>query len=123
MNVTRPGWGGAANAGPETYAPLRQRTSERSSEGDRIAVLRPQTEASQSSERSADSLDGLIRRLAGASMDEIDYVIRELESVREMLRSEGERVSREIAGYNDLSRASMSAIKTIAESIRKMERR
>ena len=121
MNVTRPAWGGAANPGPETYA--RQRTSEQSNEGDRIAVLRPQTETAQSSERSADSLDGLIRRLAGASMDEIDYVIRELESVREMLRSEGERVSREIAGYNDLSRASMSAIKTITESIRKMERR
>ena len=43
--------------------------------------------------------------------------------MREMLRSEGERVSREIAGYTDLSRASMSAIKTIAESIKKMERR
>jgi len=123
MNVTRPGWGGAANTGPETYAPTRQRTSEQSNGADRIAVLHPQTAASQSSERSADNLDGLIRRLAGASMDEIDYVIRELESVREMLRSEGERVSREIAGYTDLSRASMSAIQTIAESLKKMERR
>jgi hypothetical protein len=56
-------------------------------------------------------------------MDEIDYVIRELESVREMLRSEGEPVSREIAGYTDLSRASMSAIQTIADSLKKMERR
>jgi archaellum component FlaC len=123
MNVTRPEWGGAANPGPETYAPLRQRTSESSNDGDRIAVLRSQTEASQSSERSADSLDGLIRRLAGASIDEIDYVIRELERVREMLRSEGERVSREIASYAELSRVSMSAIKTITENIKKMERR
>ena len=123
VNVTRPGWGGAANQGPEKYAPPRQRTSEPSNDGARVAVLRPQTEPSQPSERSADSLDGLIRRLAGASMDEIDYVIRELERVREMLRSEGERVSREIAGYTELSRASMSAIKTIAENIKKTERR
>lgn len=123
MNVTRPEWGGAAKPGPEAYAPIHQRVSEQSNGADRIAVLRPQTEASQSNERSADSLDGLIRRLAGASMDEIDYVIRELERVREMLRSEGERVSREIAGYAEVSRVSMSAIKTIAEYIKKMERR
>ena len=123
MNVTRPEWGGAANPGPEKYAPLRKRTSEPSNDDDRTAVLRPQTEASQSSARSADTLDGLIRRLAGASMDEIDYVMRELERVREMLRSESERVSREIAGYAALSRVSMSAIKTIAENIEKMGRR
>ena len=32
-------------------------------------------------------------------MEEIDRVIRDLESVRDMLRTEGERVSREIKGY------------------------
>ena len=123
--MTKLEWNGAnaVNPGPETYAPHRRRAPEQSNDADRIAVLRPQTEPSQPSEQSADSLDGLIRRLAGGSMDEIDYVIRELESVREMLRSEGERVSREIAGYTDLSRVSMSAIKTIAESIKKLERR
>jgi hypothetical protein len=123
MNATRPGGGGAANPGPERYAPPRQRTSEPRNDSDRVAILRPRTDANQSSERSPDYLDGLIRRLAGASMDEIDYVIRELERVREMLRSEGERVSREIAGYTELSRVSMSAIKTIAENIKKTERR
>ena len=39
----------------------------------------------------------LIRRIAGASIEEIDRVIRELENVRDMLGAEGERLSREIA--------------------------
>ena len=43
----------------------------------------------------------------------------ELERVREMLRDEGQRVSRELAGYVDLSRASMAAMKTIADSMKK----
>jgi hypothetical protein len=42
-----------------------------------------------------------------------------LHVVREMLRNEGQRVSGEVAGYADLSRASMAAMKTIANSIKK----
>jgi hypothetical protein len=58
-----------------------------------------------------------MRRIAGASMDEIDGVMRELESVREMLRSEGARISREIAGYAALCQASTTAMGTITNSI------
>ena len=51
-------------------------------------------------------------------MDEIDGVIRELESVRERLRSEGERVNREIANYADLTGAAISAMNVISANIR-----
>ena len=44
-------------------------------------------------------------------MDEIDGIIRELERLRERLRSEGERVNREIANYTDLTGAAISAMK------------
>src|SRR5689334_15397944 len=50
----------------------------------------------------AENLNGLIKRVSGASMEEIGRVILELQGVRDMLRSEGERVSREIAGYASL---------------------
>jgi len=40
-----------------------------------------------------------------------------LQSVREMLRSEGERVTREISGYASLNAAAMTAMKIIAESM------
>jgi hypothetical protein len=50
-------------------------------------------------------------------MEEIDRVILELQGVRDMLRSDGERVSREIAGYASLSHAAMTAMKVIADSL------
>ena len=40
-----------------------------------------------------------------------------IQGVREMLRSEGERVSREIAGYASLSHAAMTAMKVIGDSL------
>jgi len=66
----------------------------------------------------AENLNTLIRRVAGASMDEIDRVILELQGVRAMLRSEGERVSRELAGYASLNHASMTAMKVIGDSLK-----
>ncbi|MGC1827832.1 MAG: hypothetical protein WA723_19535 [Pseudolabrys sp.] len=120
MTVVRPDWGSenTLNPDPEIYAPSDRGAPEQPYDV-RIAPLRPQTEAGQSNDRSAGSLDALIRRIAGASMDEIDSVIRELESLRNMVRNEGERVSREIAGYAGLSHASMAAMKAISDSIKK----
>ena len=47
-------------------------------------------------------------------MDDIDSVNRELESIRQVLRNEGERVRQEIAGYVRLSQASMAAMTLIS---------
>ena len=66
----------------------------------------------------AENGNALIRRVAGASMEEIDRVILELQGIRDMLRSEGERVSRELAGYASLSHASMTAMKVIGDSLK-----
>lgn len=82
-----------------------------------VAPRRPRTEADAPTEPVADNLNALIRRVSGASTDEIDRVIAELQAVREMLRNEGERVSREIAGYASLSHAAMTAMKVIGESV------
>ena len=65
----------------------------------------------------SENLNNLIRRVSGASMEEIDRVILELQSVRDMLRKEGDRVSREVAGYASLSHAAMTAMSVIADSL------
>jgi hypothetical protein len=84
-----------------------------------IASLHPQTnEGGQADDRADASLDPLIRRLSGISIDEIDRVIRELERVRERLPREGERVNREIADYADLARATITSMRAISGSIR-----
>ena len=119
MAVTRPEWAmSPLSPGPDAYAPPDRRPPEEPISGARIAALRPQpAEQSQYNQGTTGSLDALIQRIAATSMDEIDHVIRELESIREMLRNEGERVSREIVGYSTLSRASMTAMKVISDSL------
>ena len=64
-----------------------------------------------------DNINSLIQRVAGQSIGEIDHVIGELTRVRDMLRSEGERVQREISGYASLSQAAMTSMKIIADSM------
>ena len=84
-----------------------------------VATLRRQrSEGDAAADPAAENLNALIRRVAGASMEEIDRVILELQGVRDMLRSEGERVSRELAGYASLSHASMTAMKVIGDSLK-----
>ena len=55
--------------------------------------------------------------VAAQSTGEIDHVIGELTRVRDMLRSEGERVQREISGYASLSQAAMTSMTIIADSM------
>jgi hypothetical protein len=84
-----------------------------------VAFLRRQrSEVEAANDPAAENLNALIRRVAGASMEEIDRVILELQGVRDMLRSEGERVSRELSGYASLNHASMTAMKVIGDSLR-----
>jgi hypothetical protein len=119
--------------GPEIYAPNRK-PAEKLSDAEQAAAMfegeirefvrrdvafmrRQRPESEPPSEPVSDNLNGLIRRVSGASMEEIDRVILELQGVREMLRSEGERVGREIAGYASLSQAAMTAMKVIGDSL------
>jgi hypothetical protein len=120
-------------SGPEAFAPADRRTPEKLGDLDRAvnafegeirefvrrdvnAPKRPRAEPEQL-EPVAENLNALIRRVSGASMEEIDRVILELQGVRDMLRTEGERVSREIAGYASLSHAAMTAMKVIGDSL------
>ena len=109
---------GPEKPGPEKYAPPARRAPETLSDADHIAFLRQQrSHAASANGPPAENLNALIQRVAGDSMEEIDRVIRELESVRDMMRNEGERVSREIASYASLSHAAVTAMKVIADSI------
>jgi hypothetical protein len=68
-------------------------------------------------ETQADNVSMLVQRVAGASISEIDNVIEELRNMREFLRSEGERVQREIAGYATVSQTAAASMKVISESM------
>ena len=65
----------------------------------------------------AGQVTSLIQRVSGASVLEIEKLITELQGLRDFLRSEGERVQREIAGYVQLSDGAMKSTKVIADSV------
>jgi prefoldin subunit 5 len=65
----------------------------------------------------AGNINFQIERVAGSSIKEIDNLIADLETVREFLRSEGERVAREITSYAQASQAAMSSAKVVSDSM------
>ena len=80
------------------------------------SVRRPQPLV-ESGDQGAQQVNSLIQRVAGASVLEIEKLISELQGLRDFLRSEGERVQREIPGYVQLSDAAMKSTKIIADSV------
>jgi hypothetical protein len=78
---------------------------------------RAETRNEPANETAADNVNALIWRVSGASREEIDRVILELQGVRDMLRREGARVTREISGFASLSHAAITSMKVIADSL------
>ena len=79
---------------------------------------RPHPESGQIS----DDAKLMVQRLSTGSIDEVERVIGELTRVRDMLRSEGERVQREISSYQALSEVAVTSMKIVAESLGKWQR-
>jgi hypothetical protein len=79
-------------------------------------VLEPSTEAT------VNNVNSLIQRVAGTSLGEIENLIGELESLRDLLHAEGQRVQREISGYAQLSQAAMKSTRMIADNVAQWKR-
>jgi hypothetical protein len=79
-------------------------------------VLEPSTEAT------VNNVNSLIQRVAGSSLAEIENLISELESLRDLLHAEGQRVQREISGYAQLSQAAMKSTRMIADNVTQWKR-
>jgi hypothetical protein len=87
-----------------------------------VAYLRrpgqtPPLGESAESDATVKNVNSLIQRVAGTSLGEIENLISELESLRDLLHAEGQRVQREIAGYAHLSHAAMKSTRIIAENL------
>src|SRR5262249_2699958 len=120
----------AAESGPELYAPPDRRVREKLDHvehaasdafegGIREFVRRDLSRLQQQMATDPpESLDALIGRIGGASIEEIDRVLRALQEVRSHLCDERERLSHEVARYASLSRMSMTAMKAISDSLK-----
>jgi hypothetical protein len=76
----------------------------------------------QAAEATVNSVNSLIQRVAGTSLAEIENLISELESLRDLLHAEGQRVQREISGYAQLSAAAMKSTRMIADNVAQWKR-
>ena len=92
-----------------------------------IAYLRRPAAGSEpaldpSAEATVTNVNSLIQRVAGTSLAEIENLVSELESLRDLLHAEGQRVQREISGYAQLSQAAMKSTRMIADNVAQWKR-
>jgi hypothetical protein len=73
-------------------------------------LIEPNTDAT------VNNVNSLIQRVAGTSLGEIENLVSELESLRDLLHTEGQRVQREISGYAQHSQAAMKSTRMIADN-------
>lgn len=59
----------------------------------------------------------LVQRISLTSVQEIDNIIGELQSLREFLQSESQRLQREIAEYVELAETAVRSTKLIAQNM------
>ncbi|MBI3701991.1 MAG: hypothetical protein HY242_16300 [Afipia sp.] len=82
----------------------------------------PPSEPSEIAEATVNNVNTLIQRVAGQSLNEIENLIGELESLRDLMHNEGQRVQRELAGYAQLSQAAMKSSRIIADNLAQWKR-
>jgi hypothetical protein len=73
-------------------------------------------------ERSAENLGNLLCQVSNTSIGEIDSLISELQTLRRKLRTDGERIQRDIRDYAELSQQVMQLTTIISESVGKLPR-
>jgi hypothetical protein len=81
-------------------------------------IHRPTSDVMPLGDQVTQNINLLIRHVDTESTDHIERVARELDSVREILRNERERVSREVADYAGLNQTVTITMKTISDSIK-----
>src|ERR1700754_3460453 len=89
-----------------------------------VSLTSPEPAAADgvTNDAAVNNVNSLIQRVAGTSLSEIENLIGELESLRDVLHAEGQRVQREISGYAQLSQAAMKSTRMIADNVAQWKR-
>ena len=90
--------------------------------GRRDVVTDRERQLENESEPVASSINSVLQRATTTSVQEIDTLITELQSLRDMLHSEGTRVQRAIVQYSTLTRPALQSTKIIAESLTSLKK-
>jgi hypothetical protein len=74
------------------------------------------------SEREASSINSVLQRATATSVQEIDRLITEMQTLRDTLHSEAMRVQGEVFQYATLTQAALQSTKIIAESLTQLKK-
>jgi len=88
----------------------------------RDVVTNRERQPENESETVASSINSVLQRATATSVQEIDKLITELQSLRHMLHSKAAQVQREIVQYSTLTTAALHSIKIIAESLTQLKK-
>jgi hypothetical protein len=80
-------------------------------------LVKPRAQAVSDSELATSNVSLLLQRVSATSVQEIDRLISELETMRDHLRHEGDRVQRDLVNYASTSQTAMQSIKGMSESL------
>jgi len=83
----------------------------------RDVVSNPGRQPENESQLVASNINSLLQRTTATSVQEIDKLITELQTLSSMLHSESSRVQREIVQYSTFTQATLRSTKIIAESL------
>jgi len=89
----------------------------------RLNVARPHQAPQADRELVTKNISALLQRVAGCSVAEIDRLMSELQTLRDLLHSEGARVQRQIAVYANLNQSVVQSTKIISESLAKSKKK
>jgi methyl-accepting chemotaxis protein len=102
-------------SGPFDFAKYK-----RSHEGPMHKLTRAPAAESDDGEMPAENLSALLGRVSENSTSQIDDLVGDFGRLREKLRTDGERIQREIEEYSRLSQQVMQLTKTISEGVEKV---
>jgi hypothetical protein len=83
----------------------------------RDVVSNPGRQPENESQLVAGNINSLLQRTTATSVQEIDKLITELQTLNSMLHNESSRVQREIVQYSTFTQATLRSTKIIAESL------
>jgi cation transport regulator ChaC len=88
----------------------------------RDVVTNRERQPENESELVASSINSVLQRATTTSVQEIDKLITELQTLRHTLHSKGAQVQREIVQYSTLTTAALHSTKIIAESLTQLKK-
>src|SRR5215203_6557659 len=103
------------NSKPEiSVEPIIKPMEEKISKSAGLAGLKPQPEAVGDVNQ---SIGALIDKVSATSIAEIEKLVSDLQTVRNYLKAEGDRIQQEMARYAHLSDTASASVKIIAEKL------